>query len=96
MTFPQGVPPAGPPYSERPLSGFSAASLLLGMPGMFAACCVPLVLFTLLAIVCGHIGLSETKHGAERGRALAQGGLLMGYVGLAIGLIVVIGTTLQR
>ncbi|MCB1296926.1 MAG: DUF4190 domain-containing protein [Gordonia sp.] len=43
-----------------------------------------------LGIVFGHIGLSQIKRTGEGGRGLAIAGLILGYIGLAASIILII------
>ena len=45
---------------------------------------------SLVAIITGHIALSQIKKTGEQGRGLAIAGLIIGYIGFVIGLIVII------
>lgn len=45
----------------------------------------------LLAVVLGHVALSQIKRTGERGSGFAIAGLVLGYLGLAFGLLIVIG-----
>ncbi|MET4158807.1 DUF4190 domain-containing protein [Agromyces sp. PvR057] len=44
----------------------------------------------LVGIVCGHISLSQIKKTAEQGRGMAIAGLVIGYIGIVISIIVTI------
>ena len=44
---------------------------------------------SLAAIITGHIALSQIKKTGEQGRGLAIAGLIIGYIGLVVGIIVV-------
>jgi hypothetical protein len=75
------APPfVSPPLTAPPLtaetSGKAVASLILGIINVFPLCIV--------AIVLGHISLSEIKKSAGRlkGEGLAIAGLILGYLGL--------------
>jgi hypothetical protein len=62
-----------------PNSGAATASLVLGIIGLVFGCfsCgIP----SLLAIIFGHIGMSQTKDNIKGGRGMAIAGLIMGYV----------------
>ena len=65
----------GPPET----SGKAVASLILGLLSFF-------FVFAILAIVFGHIALSEIKKNAGRlqGRGMAIAGLVLGYLGIAV------------
>jgi peptidyl-prolyl cis-trans isomerase B (cyclophilin B) len=43
---------------------------------------------SLVAIITGHIALSQIKKTGEQGRGLAIAGLVLGYLGLVAGIIV--------
>lgn len=49
--------------------------------------------FSLVAIVLGHIGLSQTKGKHGRNRAFAIAGLVLGYSGIAL-LVILLALTL--
>ena len=96
-------PPPLPPLSAPPLPstgtggrrgsprvcGFAVASLVLG--GV-AVLLFAIGVFGVFAIVFGHAACSSIKrsHGALRGRGLALGGLVLGYVSLIGFLLIVI------
>lgn len=46
----------------------------------------------LVGIICGHISLSQIKKTGEQGRGAALAGTIIGYVGIAISVIIVIVT----
>jgi type IV pilus assembly protein PilA len=76
---------AAPPFAPAQTSGKAIASLVCGIINVF-----PLFI---VAIVLGHISLSEIKKsgGRIKGEGLAIAGLVMGYLGiLAIPLILII------
>ena len=39
------------------------------------------------AVICGHIALSQIKKTGEKGHGLALAAVIIGYVGIAIGII---------
>lgn len=43
------------------------------------------------AIITGHMALGQIKRTGEKGRGMALAGLILGYVGIALGLLLVIG-----
>ena len=59
---------------------------IIGIPLAFG--CLP-ILFSIPGIICGHIALTRVKAGNSTpiNRGLGLGGLITGYIGLAIGLI---------
>lgn len=46
--------------------------------------------FTIVAVILGHISMSQIKRTGERGRGFAIAGLVIGYVTLAIGILFII------
>lgn len=84
-----------PPYAmRRKNNGMALASLITGIVGVFV-CFLPVL--SLLAIVFGHVGLSQLKQRADReqGRGMAIAGLVIGYLTLvaAIGFWVLVATS---
>jgi|GEM_PF-6885742 len=71
--------PALPRYNP-----WAIVSLVLGL----------LLWFGIPAIITGHIGLSQTKTGGDRGRKLAIAGLALGYGEVLSGFFVVLGVLL--
>lgn len=45
---------------------------------------------SLVGIICGHIALKQISQTGEGGRGMALAGLIIGYVGLAFGIIAII------
>jgi type IV pilus assembly protein PilA len=87
LQMPTAAPPGAPPlYAGQPqTSGKAVASLVCGIINIF-----PLFI---IAIVLGHIALSEIKKSAGRlkGEGLAIAGLVLGYLGIvAIPIILII------
>ena len=86
MPPPPRFRPQQPPYGVPPTSGAATASLILGVVGLVFGWCtfgVPCV----IAVILGHIGYAQTKHGAASGRGMAVAGLVLGYVMLVPGII---------
>ena len=44
----------------------------------------------IVGIICGHLALSQIKKTGEEGRGLAIAGLIIGYVGILISIILTI------
>jgi hypothetical protein len=65
-----------------PTSGAAVASLVLGIVGVLGGWCM-LGLPCLIAVVLGHVAMSETKSGGKSGRGMAVAGLVLGYLFLA-------------
>jgi hypothetical protein len=51
---------------------------------------------SILAVIFGHIALSQIRHTGQGGRGLAIAGLVLGYVGLALFLLVIFGVAVAR
>ncbi|BDZ55549.1 DUF4190 domain-containing protein [Agromyces marinus] len=78
---------AAPTYGETPSYAAPAAQKtnVLAIVSLVSAFFVSLV-----AIITGHIALSQIKKTGEQGRGLAIAGLIIGYVGLVLGIIALI------
>lgn len=96
VPYSQGYPPQPPPAfypqpvivaQQLPSSGMATASLVFGILGVLGGWCL-LGIPCIIAVICGHAGLSQTKDGRMSGRGQAVAGLIMGYlvVGPAIAL----------
>lgn len=44
----------------------------------------------LLAVIFGHVALSQIKHSGEDGRGLAIAGLVIGYIGVGLTILYVL------
>lgn len=72
----------GPQYvvvQAPPTSGLATASMVMGILGLVVGCC-SFGIFSLLAVIFGHMATGETKSGAKQGHGMAIAGLVMGYV----------------
>ena len=71
-------------------SGLAIASLVLSLVGLLFGwiCCMPL--FSILAVVFGHISYAQITGKPYRysGRGLAIAGLIIGYIGMVVSVIV--------
>ncbi|TFD51681.1 DUF4190 domain-containing protein [Cryobacterium frigoriphilum] len=98
---PAAPPPAAPQYGQAPAYGApvygAPAPQPYGAPPagpdkynvLSIVSLVTAVLFLqLVAIITGHIALSQIKKTGEKGRGLALAGLIVGYAGIALGIIV--------
>jgi hypothetical protein len=75
-----------PPYGYQPVyvqttptSGYATASMVFGIIGLLGGWCafgIP----CLIAVVLGHMALSETKNGRKGGHGMAVAGLILGYL----------------
>ena len=76
----------GQPAGYQKTSGLAVASLVLGIAqlliGIFAG--IP-------AIITGHMARNRIRQTGEKGAGMALTGLIFGYVGVALAVIVIIG-----
>ena len=75
------------PQPRRETNGMAIASLVLSLTG-FVSYGVGFV----LGIVFGHVAISQISRnpGMQEGRGLALAGLIVGYVGVAIGVLMIL------
>jgi Domain of unknown function (DUF4190) len=79
-----GQPYPGQPYPGQPYYGQPPYNVL-AIVGFVLAFFV-----SLGAVICGHIALSQIKRTGERGHGLALAGVIIGYVGIALGILYLI------
>lgn len=74
-------PPRSPVYHyQQPTSGLAIAALVLGIVG-----------FSPLAVIFGHVAVHKINKGSgESGRGMAVAGLVLGWIGVAAFLLVLI------
>jgi uncharacterized protein DUF4190 len=70
-------PPIIVNIQPQPTSGFAVAAMVLGILGLVSSCC-SFGVFSVLAVIFGHLGLNETKNGGKSGQGMAVAGLVMG------------------
>ena len=74
-----------PPSSTQPYGGQPPASQRTNTLAIVA---LVLAFFVSLgAVICGHIALAQIKRTGEQGRGLAIAALVLGYIGIAVGLL---------
>lgn len=77
-------PPIQIPYPtqalQRPTNGFAIASLVISL-SCFGG---------ILAVIFGHVALSQISRSGEDGRALAIAGLVIGYIGVVLTILYVL------
>lgn len=74
-----------PPYApQRSMNGIAIASLVSGIVSWVA---LPLVA-AVPAVVMGHLALKQIRRTGEEGGALATTGLVLGYLNLAVSILV--------
>lgn len=79
-------------YQQPGTNGMAIGSLVSSLVGFVLGWAFsPLFLGMLVGIVLGHISLSQIKKTGEQGRGLAIGGLICGYVGTGIFVLLMLG-----
>lgn len=82
MNQPPGWPPPyGPPPVVQlpPTSAVAVIALVFGIIGALGGWCM-LGIPCAIAILCGHLGLRETRDGRASGRGVAIAALVLGYL----------------
>jgi hypothetical protein len=89
-----GAPGAAPAYGEtapaygQPVGAktntLAIISLVASLIGLFSG------IGFIAGIICGHISLSQIKKTGEQGRGMAIAGLIIGYVGIVLSIILTI------
>jgi len=94
---PPGYPAPGyatPGYPVKAkANGLALTSMILGIVGITVGLC--LIFFPvmpILAVVFGHIGLTQIRKTGAPGRGYAIAGLVTGYIGIALAVLWLIGT----
>lgn len=97
--YPQGMPlppgvqlqpgMPGPLYLEPPTSVLAICSLVFGIGGFVF---LPF-LGSIAAVICGHMARNELRRrqGQLRGDGLAMAGLILGYIGIALTILAIVG-----
>lgn len=75
-------------YNQLPYSGCAIASLVCGIISLMG--CMYTGWIGIAAIICGHIAMSQMKKTPLNGKGLAIAGLITGYIGILLTLILVI------
>lgn len=83
------LPGARPPVPPRPpgTNALAIASLACGVGQFFGL----LLLGTIPAIVCGHMARRQIRRTGEEGTGLALAGLILGWIGLALTVVLIAG-----
>lgn len=79
----QTAPSYGQPTGTK-TNTLAIISLVASLIGLFTG------IGFLVGIICGHISLSQIKKTAEQGRGLAVAGLIIGYIGILLSIILTI------
>ena len=96
------VPPAAPSYSAPEPAAYGQPPAAYGQPAAGKTNTLAIVSLVasliglvsgvgfIVGIICGHLALSQIKKTGEEGRGLAIAGLIIGYVGILISIILTI------
>lgn len=78
------------PYQPAPAGPRTSTMAIISLVGGIAGLTVFPLLGSLAGVIFGHLAKSEIKKsgGAVTGNGLATGGLITGYLGLALGLCI--------
>lgn len=90
---PPQMQPVQQPRNTSATSPFAIASLSCAILGIFTGLfCTPLIfLLSIVAIILGHIARAEIrKNPSIQGAGLALAGLITGYIGLALSILLVV------
>jgi hypothetical protein len=80
---PHGAPGyAYPVPASRAMNGMAIASMVLGILWIYW-------IGSILALVFGYVALSQIKSRNERGRGMAIAGVVLGWIGVGLGLLIV-------
>ncbi len=72
-------------------NGLGVAALVLGIIGLVLMCAYGSgIIFSVLAIVLGKMGMNKAAQGRANNAGMAKAGFIMGIVGTVIGVIVVL------
>lgn len=77
-----GAPAYGQPAYAQPSTAKTNTLAIVSLVSSF--------FISIVGIITGHIALSQIKKTGEQGRGLAIAGLIIGYIGLVVGIIVAI------
>lgn len=93
--LPQWTPPQ-PVYSSpypavKPTNGLAIAAMIVSIVGLAAICTygVGSILISPVGAILGHVARRQIRERDEQGAGMAKAGIIMGWVGLALGLLVV-------
>lgn len=73
-----------PPVPTRPASGLAIASLVCGVLEFF------LGVTAIPAVILGHMARAEIRHTGKSGNGMAVAGLVLGYIGIAIFVLIIV------
>jgi hypothetical protein len=65
-----------------PSNNIAIVSLVAGVIGISGICCCPMLIAAIIAIICGHIGISKSKTMGGTGKVQAIIGTVFGYLSI--------------
>lgn len=81
--YPHAEPPQSPPSLPTP----PPAQQPTGTNTLAIIALISSFFISLAGVICGHIALGQIKKSGEQGRGLALAGVIIGYIGLALGIL---------
>jgi hypothetical protein len=81
--YPAYQQPYSPYPPARPTNGLAIAALVCGVGGFVIG------LSFIPAIICGHLARAQIRRTGEQGAGLALAGLILGYVGIALFIVLI-------
>lgn len=81
--YQQPYPPYAPYPPAPPTNGLAIAALVCGVGGFVVG------LSFIPAIICGHLARRQIRQTGEQGAGLALAGLILGYVGTALFIVLI-------
>lgn len=89
---PSGPPPYGPPSYGAPTNGLAIASMVVSLVALVGGmlCCVLPGLLGLVGAVMGHVARRQIRASGESGNGFALAGIVIGWIVLALTLVVVV------
>jgi hypothetical protein len=84
-TPPPGQPSYGYPYATSKTNGLAIAALVVSLISMVSC---PLI--GLAGAIMGHIARRQVTERREEGAGMALAGIIVGWIGLAIGILIVV------
>ena len=94
--LPNWTPPPpqyGYPYGyvpQRPVNGLAVASMVVSLVGVASICAygVTAVLICPVGAILGHVAQRKVRDRDEKGAGMALTGIIVGWIGFVLGLIV--------
>lgn len=85
-------PPPGQPYSQTPAGpGTNVLAILSLIFSCLGVVLIVPVIGSIAGVVMGHLANKQIPSTGEQGAGLAKAGLIVGYIGLGLAALVVVG-----